>query len=46
MLGRFETAARRWTWGVAVLECVIVAEPTEGEDGDYRVYRATDTIRF
>ena len=46
MPGRFETAARRWTWGVAALACVIVAEPTEGEDGDYRVYRATDTIRF
>lgn len=28
------------------LLCVIVAQPNAGEDGDYRVYQAPDTIRF
>ena len=46
MLGRCENAARRWARGAAALACVIVAESTSGEDGDYRVYLAPDTIRF
>ena len=46
MLGRCENAARRWARGAVALACVIVAESTLGEDGDYRVYLAPDTIRF
>ena len=46
MLGRFENAARRLAGGTAVLACIIFAKSAAGEDGDYRVYRAADTIRF
>ena len=43
--GRASTV-RRWAWPAGVLACIIVAVPRAGEDGDHRVYRAPETIRF
>ena len=44
----FEGARARWGDGrgpQGVLACIIVTVPRAGEDGDYRVYRAPETVR-
>ena len=45
MLRRGAGTVGRWAWTAGVLACIIVAVPRAGEGGDYRVYRAPETVR-